>query len=51
MGLKAEQIEKSFQGIPGRKQLKKAQHRKQRRRMKQDLEYSPQYNRYDGWEY
>ncbi len=34
-----------------RKKLKQQLHRRERRKMKQDLEYVPQYKRYTGWEY
>jgi len=33
-----------------RKFLKKSLHRRERRRMK-DTEYTPQYKKYNGWEY
>ena len=34
-----------------RKKLKQQLHRRERRKIKQDLEYVPQYKRYTGWEY
>jgi hypothetical protein len=32
-----------------KKVAKKNHHRKQRRKAKEDKEYIPKYNRYDGW--
>ena len=33
------------------KSLKKATHRKERRRIKNNVDYQPAYTKYDGWEY
>lgn len=55
MSYSAEQIEKgrlkTIAGDKSRKFYKKCQHRRLRRKINADIEFQPQYNRYEGgWE-
>lgn len=55
MSYSAEQIEKGctkqIAGKKSRKYYKKCQHRRLRRKIKADINFVPQYNRYEaGWE-
>jgi|GEM_PF-5181027 len=53
MSLSAQQLDKgvlrNYITPKEKKVAKKNHHRKQRRKAKEDKEYVPKYNRYDGW--